>query len=246
MKNLLYILAFSLFVVSCGDVEEVIYDPNTGQTGVGFTTGESSVTVPEAGVTVEVGVQATTLSSVARTFSAAPNMEESTENSSADYTIGSITIPANEFDGTLEVTFGNFENLEDFVTKKLVVDLDLPADVAVVGSSSTTINYVKNFTCNDVELNIVMDTYPEETSWEITDADGAVVYSGNDYDGQTNFNGTFFLEDGCYTFTIYDAFGDGICCNYGSGSYSLSCAILTLASGAEFGGEESTDFCINQ
>ena len=36
-----------------------------------------------------------------------------------------------------------------------------------------------------------------------------------------------------------------MCCNYGNGSYNLAC-VITLASGAEFGGEESTDFCINQ
>lgn len=246
MKKLIYILVCSIFVASCGDVEEVIYSPTTGQTGVGFTTGSTSVTVPEGGVTVEVGVQATTLSAVDRTFSAAVNMEETTENSSADYTIGNIVIPANEFNGTLQVTFGNFDNLEDFVTKTLVVDLDLDPGLAVVGSNSTTFTYVKNFICNDVDLSFTFDDYPEETTWEITDADGMVVFSGGPYDGETSFNDSFFLEDGCYTFTIFDAFGDGICCGYGSGSYSLSCAIITLAEGGEFGGEESTDFCINQ
>ena len=55
------------------------------------------------------------------------------------------------------------------------------------------------------------------------------------------------LPNECYTFTIYDSYGDGICCSYGNGGYSVTDASnYTLASGgyttASFSDEESTEF----
>ena len=247
MKRLLFIFALSALIISCDEtVDPTIYDPSTGQTGIGFSSNFQSFTVPEGGVTRTVEVLSSTISSSARTF--ATTVNASSTATPEDYILGQVTIPANSHVGALEVTFLP-DNLEDFVTETLTVDLSLDDSVFVSGSSSTTFSFTKEFICNDVELTLILDTYPEETSWEITSqADGSVVASGGPYgdepDGST-ISEDIFLEDGCYTFTIFDAFGDGICCNYGNGSYNLSC-VLTLASGAEFGGEESTDFCINQ
>ena len=54
------------------------------------------------------------------------------------------------------------------------------------------------------------------------------------------------MADDCYTFTIFDSFGDGICCNWGSGSYSLTSRDgAVLASGGSFSASENTDFCLN-
>ncbi len=104
--------------------------------------------------------------------------------------------------------------------------------------------------CNDTEvtLTIVLDNYPEETSWSLTDAtNGGTVASGGTYgnlaDGST-VTETFCLVDGCYDFTINDSYGDGICCSYGNGSYSLTDASGSLASGGSFGGSETTNFCL--
>ena len=54
-------------------------------------------------------------------------------------------------------------------------------------------------------------------------------------------------QDECYTFTIYDSYGDGICCSYGSGGYTVTDGnSYTLASGgyttASFSDEESSQF----
>ncbi|MCO6487981.1 MAG: T9SS type A sorting domain-containing protein [Phaeodactylibacter sp.] len=99
---------------------------------------------------------------------------------------------------------------------------------------------------NALTLTITLDNYPEETSWEVRDAGNTVVSSGGTYgsqpDGSTvveNIN----LADGDYTFTIFDSYGDGICCAYGSGSYTLSDGTNTIASGGAFGSSESTQFC---
>lgn len=103
--------------------------------------------------------------------------------------------------------------------------------------------------CADVTLTLNLDNYPEETDWEITDAGGNVVASGGPYgnqpDGSTVVQ-TACLSTGCYDFTIYDSYGDGLCCGYGVGSYILRDASgATLASGASFGFSETTNFCIN-
>ncbi len=103
--------------------------------------------------------------------------------------------------------------------------------------------------CNgtEVTLSITLDNYPEETSWTITNSSGVVVASGGTYgsspDGST-ITESICLADGCYTFTINDSFGDGICCSYGNGSYSLVNGGTGLASGGSFGASESTNFCI--
>jgi hypothetical protein len=44
--------------------------------------------------------------------------------------------------------------------------------------------------------------------------------------------------------TVYDSWGDGICCGYGEGNYELTVAGEVVASGASFGSEEITEFCI--
>ncbi|MEZ5172011.1 MAG: S8 family serine peptidase [Bacteroidia bacterium] len=102
---------------------------------------------------------------------------------------------------------------------------------------------------NGVTLTIVLDNYPEETSWTITDGSGGTVAGGGTYasiaDGSTLVI-PVCLSDGCYTLNMYDQYGDGICCAYGSGSYVLTLDSdgSVLASGGQFGSSESTPFCV--
>lgn len=102
--------------------------------------------------------------------------------------------------------------------------------------------------CFDVEVivNITLDDYPEETSWEfINDAD-EVVASGGTYGNEptgSTLNIEVCLTAGCYDFTINDTYGDGICCGYGEGSYSVVASGEVVASGAEFDDFETTNFC---
>jgi len=102
-------------------------------------------------------------------------------------------------------------------------------------------------TDNEVTMSITLDNYPEETSWTVTDANGATLYSGGTYgnlpDGST-VTETFCLLDGCYDYNIFDTYGDGICCAYGNGSYTVTDAAgNVLASGGSFGSAETTNFC---
>ncbi|WP_282084821.1 reprolysin-like metallopeptidase [Aquimarina algiphila] len=102
-------------------------------------------------------------------------------------------------------------------------------------------------TCTDVLITLNFDDYPQETSWQITDSNNQVVASGGTYasqpDGST-LTITECLDPGTYTFTLNDSYGDGICCAYGSGSYTLTSQGTTIASGGSFGTSESTTFTI--
>jgi len=79
------------------------------------------------------------------------------------------------------------------------------------------------------------------------DANGNQVASGGGYGSN---NSTFIdnecIFDGCYDFIINDSYGDGICCGFGNGSYSLEDAAgNVLASGGDFGSSETTNFCLS-
>lgn len=96
-----------------------------------------------------------------------------------------------------------------------------------------------------VDLTITLDNYPGETTWDLKDNGGATVASGGPYStAGSTVNQSFNLADGDYTFTIYDSYGDGICCGYGNGSYSLVSAGQTIVSGGNFGSSQATSMCI--
>ncbi|MEM6684265.1 MAG: S8 family serine peptidase [Bacteroidota bacterium] len=124
------------------------------------------------------------------------------------------------------------------------------ADIAIDGVSLSTSGGGAGPSCSNVSLSITFDNYPEETSWEITNSGGTVVASGGTYgsqpDGSTLNIDVGCLDDGCYDFTITDAYGDGICCAYGNGSFTLTNndSGATLASGGSFTTSDTTNFCL--
>lgn len=106
--------------------------------------------------------------------------------------------------------------------------------------------------CNDGALvfTIILDDYPEETSWTITDVNGTTITASNgtyasEADGAT-VTENICLPDGCFDFTLNDSYGDGICCGYGIGSYTLADVDgnILFSSTGEFAGAETTNVCI--
>ena len=101
-----------------------------------------------------------------------------------------------------------------------------------------------------IELNITLDDYGSETSWELSTDAGAPVASGGPY--ADNAEGTvetelLCLADGCYVLNMLDDYSDGICCLYGDGDYEVvdqNGAVLVNGNG-EFGANVETPFCVS-
>ncbi|PCJ82378.1 MAG: hypothetical protein COA49_02485 [Bacteroidetes bacterium] len=102
----------------------------------------------------------------------------------------------------------------------------------------------------DFQLAITLDDYGSETSWEIKQL-GTVIYFGGPYSDGTDGESIIVdlcLEDGCYIFTINDEYGDGICCEYGNGTWSIldGEGDVISSSDGQFGDSETDQFCTNE
>jgi len=96
-----------------------------------------------------------------------------------------------------------------------------------------------------VSVSITTDYYGEETSWTLTGPGGTPVYAsaGNLADATTIPAVNACVPNGTVViFSIFDSYGDGICCQYGTGSYTVTAGGNTVASGGEFESEEITYF----
>jgi len=61
---------------------------------------------------------------------------------------------------------------------------------------------------NNVTLNLSLGMFPNEVSWIVTGEDGVLYGSGGNYNGYSEVI-NLCLPDGCYTFEMFDSFGDG-------------------------------------
>ncbi len=97
----------------------------------------------------------------------------------------------------------------------------------------------------DLTFTILTDNYPGETTWSVTDDSGATIMSGGPYSSSaTTYTQTACVATGCYNITINDSYGDGICCSFGSGNYTITSQGNTLVTGGEFLSTETTNFCV--
>ena len=94
--------------------------------------------------------------------------------------------------------------------------------------------------CNPGESQVIIDltpdNYPNETTWTLY-ADNAVILTGG-----ANSDTICVDSDACIKFEINDSYGDGICCAYGIGSYTIYFDGQEVASGGEFTTTESHQF----
>ncbi|MEN8193845.1 MAG: hypothetical protein ABFS12_13570 [Bacteroidota bacterium] len=234
MKKIAFLLLITIpFIVfnSCEDDDETI-------DYVTFESSSYNFGVELNGTTTnDIKIYTTKTSGVDRTF----NINVSADLSSADpasYDIpSSVTVPANSNIGIIPVTISDLNIGEEGET--LVLEIE-PTDGLFIGER-ITLNIKQVCPLNEVILNITFDDWPEETGWELLDSDNNTVASAEigSYAGQTSFSKAFCLEDGTYTFTIYDAYGDG------TNSYSLIYNNTEIVSGGAFGESETTTFDVS-
>ncbi len=80
-----------------------------------------------------------------------------------------------------------------------------------------------------VIVRIVPDQYPQESSWTLQAGNGTLLGSGG------AVSDTICVPaNTCMTFTMNDSYGDGMCCNYGNGSYTVFVDGVIVATGGQF------------
>ncbi|WP_430971780.1 hypothetical protein [Sunxiuqinia rutila] len=123
-----------------------------------------------------------------------------------------LTFPAGEDTVSLTIT------LDDNAPLGVTCGLEIQFDEQYTNPYKVEYPYFKLETfiqppCseNEVILNITFDGYASECTWEILDADDEVITSGGPWaDGTVSATSKHCLEDGTYTFKIYDEYGDGL------------------------------------
>jgi hypothetical protein len=107
---------------------------------------------------------------------------------------------------------------------------------------------IDNGTCtpcntgSEIKISLSFDNFPEETYWTINDADNVNNYiSGGNLAGDTD---SYCASPGTYQVTVYDNFGDGMCCEFGNGGYSILVDNELVWEGGEFLNQEVTTVVI--
>ena len=165
-----------------------------------------------------------------------------------------------DIDGGTSSTFAWTGSLDFGQTDDIILPVQTPGDGAHVfnvtvsspnggvdentSNDSGTSNFSLDSQGIDVTMTLTLDNYPGETTWTVDDANGNTVLSGGAYAGSGVVVETGCIAEGCYTLTVFDSFGDGMCCAYGNGGYEFSIGGVVLASGGAFGASESSEVCV--
>lgn len=232
-------MTMSVFVFnSCGDDVEGTKDINY----VGFESKTFNFDVTIDGSTeLPISVYSTQITGSDRTVAIKVNTALSTADP-ASYTIpASVTIPANKNEGILPVTISDI-NI-GVAGKKLILEFE--NEEGLLTGERIQLNVVQSCPGNEVFLKIIFDGYGSETTWELEDSANNLVASGGPYkDGDASFNTSFCLGVGSYTFTAYDAYGDGLSYpNLGNVTLTKNDVKLVEIVG-DFGAESSQTFAI--
>jgi len=98
----------------------------------------------------------------------------------------------------------------------------------------------------EVTLTLVTDNYPSDISWGIADPSGKTIFFQENYETKGTYDYT--IPGLCaglqYSFFVNDEYGDGICCSWGQGSYTLTYEGEVLLTGGEYGEGEIRPFTL--
>lgn len=260
MKNNILKISFAfciaLFCTSCEEELET-FSATSGQTAYSFDATEFNLSIPSEDLVLSIPVNVTTVASQDRSVSVAINVDDTTADTETEYSLGNIVIPAGSHMGTLDVSF-DFSEISgaDGDVKELSFSIN-PTGEDTAFFETVTIEYFREIICNDLELTIISDVWATETGFRLEQADGTVIvddffpWTVNSTQPQT-YNVMFNLADGDYIFTLLDTYGDGQEGTGGgvtlTGSYELTCSIITHAAGSgalDNGTFEATPFTVN-
>jgi hypothetical protein len=188
------------------------------------------------------GSEALTTAQINYGFDGAQNLTYSWSGNLAQWQSAAVILP------TASMTAGN----HTFSASVSNPNAGLTDENANNNSVSSTFNVVIGG--QSVQMNLALDCYGSETTWELQDATSTAIYSGSGYsDDQPGpvDSDPWCLNDGCYTYFIMDSYGDGLfggffCGQDGSVSvvYQGDTLGLITEAQANFGDQTSFQFCI--
>lgn len=126
------------------------------------------------------------------------------------------------------------------------------------GNDASASSFTNMANGQDITLEINLDCYGSEVTWEIQDGGSNTLISGGPYTNNTSgelITVNTCLDPGCYDFIINDSYGDGM---YGSqwggctidGDYTITqdgtgATLATIqAANSDFGNQEINNFCV--
>ena len=108
------------------------------------------------------------------------------------------------------------------------------------------------YTYSNYTFRLQQDLWGSETTWSLKDGSGTILYSGGPYTDKKTLPAIItqnwsLANNQCYTFTINDGVGDGICCDGGNGYYDIKTNgdATIVKSGSTFTSREMTTFTTN-
>ncbi len=136
------------------------------------------------------------------------------------------------------------------------ISLTAPNGSADENTADNTVSKATNVkTGTGVRISIIADCYASETSWELRNSANTLVGSGGPYTDNTEgteYGASGCLANDCYTFKIFDKYGDGL-----SGTSEPDCGVdgdfyiyddngneLARMTNAKFGSQTSKSFCL--
>ena len=109
-----------------------------------------------------------------------------------------------------------------------------------------------NYTYTNYTFRLQQDLWGSETTWALKNGSGTTLYSGGPYTDKKSLPALItqnwtLANNQCYTFTITDGVGDGICCGGGDGYYDIKTneGTTIVKSGGSFTSREMTTFTTN-
>ena len=129
----------------------------------------------------------------------------------------------------------------------LSVSTYLPNNSADINNSNDESTQIfSSASGSSISLQLQTDNYAEETSWILmTDNNEIILYSDSLINNKL-YQKEICLDYGCYKFIINDSYGDGFCCNFGNGYYSINYTnnSTPLAYLSQFNFTDTSYFCI--
>lgn len=171
-----------------------------------------------------------------RQFNVVLDLDNSTLGSE-NYSIPTtFTMPANALEGQLIVTFDDVSI--DFTPQAIALKLESDNDTFAISNDDANnnifLNVVEECTGTFVQLAITLDTWPDETTWQLVNLDSGspvVLFSGGPFvnpdDDFATIDYEFCLLPGNYGIVVFDSYGDGIT----NGGYEITSEGVVLASG---------------